>query len=42
MSTSLYDATVGTFRQILGATANVLEKGRAHCEEKRHLARRGR
>ena len=33
MSTSLYDATVGTFRQILGATANVLEKGRAHCEE---------
>ena len=32
MSTSLYDATVGSFRQILGATANVLEKGRAHCE----------
>ena len=32
MSTSLYDATVGPFRQILGATANVLEKGRAHCE----------
>ena len=33
MSTSLYDATVGPFRQILGATVNVLEKGRAHCEE---------
>ena len=32
MSISLYDATVGTYRQILGATANVLEKGRAHCE----------
>ena len=32
MSISLYDATVGTYRQILGATANVLDKGRAHCE----------
>ena len=32
MSISLHDATVGSFRQILGATANVLEKGRAHCE----------
>ena len=32
MPTSLHDATVGTYRQILGATANVLEKGRAHCE----------
>lgn len=33
MSTSLYDATVGTYQQILPAVEGVLEKGRAHCEE---------
>ncbi|MYD97792.1 MAG: DUF1993 domain-containing protein [Gammaproteobacteria bacterium] len=32
MSTSLYDATVGTYQQILPAIEGVLEKGRAHCE----------
>ncbi|MCY3838800.1 MAG: DUF1993 domain-containing protein [Gammaproteobacteria bacterium] len=33
MSTSLYDATVGTYQQILPAVEGVLEKGRVHCEE---------
>ena len=32
MSTSLYDATVGTFQQILAAAEGVLAKGRDHCE----------
>jgi len=32
MSTSLYDATVGTYQQILAAVGGVLDKGRAHCE----------
>ncbi len=32
MSTSLYDATVGTYLQILPAVEGVLEKGRVHCE----------
>ena len=32
MSTSLYDATVGTYTQILGAVEGVLAKGRTHCE----------
>ena len=32
MSTSLYDATAGTYQQILGAVEAVLEKGRTHCE----------
>ncbi len=32
MSTSLYDATVGTYQQILPAIEGVLAKGRAHCE----------
>ena len=32
MSTSLYDATVGTYQQILPAVEGVLDKGRAHCE----------
>ncbi len=31
MSISLYEATVAGFLQTLGAVANVLEKGRAHC-----------
>ena len=33
MSTSLYDAIVGTYKQILPAIEGVLEKGRRHCEE---------
>ena len=32
MSTSLYDATVRTFQQILSAAEGVLAKGRDHCE----------
>ena len=32
MPASLYDASVGTYTQILGAVGGVLEKGRAHCE----------
>ena len=33
MSFSLYDATVGTFQQLLTSIEGVLEKGKAHCEE---------
>lgn len=33
MSVSLYDATVQTYRQILGSTIGVLEKGKAHFLE---------
>ena len=33
MSISLYDITVGTYRQVLGATAGFLEKGKQHCEQ---------
>ena len=33
MAISLYDATVGTYQQILTSVEGVLEKGRAHCEE---------
>ena len=32
MGLALYDATVGTYRQILGAIEGVLNKGREHCE----------
>ncbi|MCY3811829.1 MAG: DUF1993 domain-containing protein [Gammaproteobacteria bacterium] len=32
MAFSLYDATVGTYQQILPAVEGVLDKGRAHCE----------
>ena len=32
MAISLYDATVGTYQQILPAVEGVLDKGRAHCE----------
>lgn len=32
MALTLYDATVGTYRQILGAMGGVLSKGREHCE----------
>jgi hypothetical protein len=32
MSTSLYDATVGTYLQILNAVPGILDKGRIHCE----------
>ena len=33
MAISLYDATVGTYQQILTSVEGVLAKGRAHCEE---------
>lgn len=33
MSFSLYNATVLTYRQILGSTINFLNKGKAHLEE---------
>ena len=33
MSISLHDITVGTYRQVLGATASFLEKGKQHCEQ---------
>lgn len=33
MSVSLYDASVGTFLQILGATQKVLARSRAHFEQ---------
>lgn len=32
MAFTLYDATVGTYKQILGAVAGVLSTGREHCE----------
>ena len=32
MSFSLYDATVGTYQQVLGAVASILQKGRGHYE----------
>ena len=32
MALTLYDATVGTYKQILGAIDGVLDKGREHCE----------
>ena len=32
MSVSLYDASVGTYLQILSAVEGVLDKGREHCE----------
>ena len=32
MALSLYDATVGTYKQILGSIDGVLNKGREHCE----------
>ena len=32
MALTLYDATVGTYKQVLGAIAGVLEKGKDHCE----------
>ena len=32
MAFTLYDATVGTYKQILGSLAGVLTKGRDHCE----------
>lgn len=33
MATSLYEVTVGTYKQILGATGGFLKKGKNHCEE---------
>lgn len=33
MTISLYDATVATYLQILGGTANVLAKGKSHADE---------
>lgn len=33
MAFSLYDVTVGTYRQVLGATSGFLAKGREHCQE---------
>ena len=33
MAFSLYDATVGTYNQILASVEGVLAKGKAHCEE---------
>lgn len=33
MSLSLYDVSVASYLQVLHATAGVLEKGKAHCEE---------
>lgn len=32
MAISLYDLSIGTYRQILGSVSNVLDKGRAHAE----------
>jgi hypothetical protein len=32
MTISLYDASVGTYQQILGAVGAFLEKGRSHCQ----------
>lgn len=32
MALTLYDATVGTYKQILGSIEGVLSKGREHCE----------
>ena len=32
MAFSLYDATIGTYQQILPAIEGVLDKGREHCE----------
>ena len=34
MAFSLYDATVPTFLQILGAVRGLIEKAEAHCVEK--------
>ncbi|HTO06210.1 MAG TPA: DUF1993 domain-containing protein [Myxococcota bacterium] len=34
MAIPLYDATVASFQQVLGAVAGYLEKGRKHCEAK--------
>lgn len=33
MTTSLYDATAGSFARILGAVSGFMEKGRLHCIE---------
>ncbi len=33
MPTSLYDLSVGSYLQVVGATAAFLEKGAAHCAE---------
>ena len=33
MTTSLYDLTVGSYSQILGATVNFLEQGKIYCQE---------
>lgn len=33
MAVSFYDASVGNYLQIMGATSGVLEKGLAHCRE---------
>ena len=33
MAISLYEATIGTYTQILGSVAGYLEKGLAHCNE---------
>jgi hypothetical protein len=35
MALSLYDASVANFLQILGATSGFLERGLAHCQEKK-------
>lgn len=35
MSTSLYDISVATYLQVLGGVSGFLEKGKAHCEEKK-------
>ncbi len=32
MAATLYDATVGTYKQILGSLEGVLAKGKEHCE----------
>ncbi len=32
MSTSLFDLAVGSYLQVLRASVNVLEKGKAHCD----------
>src|SRR5262245_39575808 len=32
MAISLYDASIGSYLQTLGAVTGFLEKGRAHCE----------
>jgi uncharacterized protein len=33
MAVSLYEVSVGTYRQILGGVVGVLDKGRQHCQE---------